>query len=183
LSAARLRHRTGLAGASLIALALGIARPPAAVGQQTGAPADGPTIAVIVNPSNSIDHLSTDALRRFYLGTSTVFSASGERVVLYEQGDLRERFYHTMLRMSGDRVKRHWIGVVFAGLGATPPTNIVEPALLRDLVASHRGALGFVDALLVDGSVKALAIDGLLPGDAGYPLRAAAAAPQAGRRP
>jgi ABC-type phosphate transport system substrate-binding protein len=148
-----------LAGGALVA-AIALPRPAAAQG----------TIAVIVNRSNPVDDISGDDLRRLYLGTTTVFS-NNERVVLYELPDLREAFYRTVLGMNGDRVKRHWIGLVFSGGGARPPKDVADVVQLRALVGSQRGAIGFLDPGQSDPSVKVLRVDGFKPADAGYPLR------------
>lgn len=145
----------------VLVLPIGAAAPHAAVAQEA--------IAVIVNRSNPIDSLTAADLRRLYLGTATIFP-SRERVVLFEQADLRDSFYRTVLNMSGDRVKRHWIGIVFAGSGATPPKSVTDAKELRDFVKHRRGAIGFVDARAVDPSVKVLAVDGFLPGDTDYAL-------------
>lgn len=151
-----------LASVLLAALAVVVAIP-------RGAAAQG-AIAVIVNRSNPISDITADDLRRLYLGTTTAFSHN-ERVVLYELPDLREPFYRTVLGMSGDRLKRHWIGLVFSGRGAMPPKGVADVVQLRALVGSQRGAIGFLDASQSDPSVKILTVDGFKPGDAGYPLR------------
>ena len=163
MTAASLTPRKGKAIALLAAVTIGWAAPPPAAAQQV--------IAVIVNRSNPLDGISAESLRKLYLGTSTVF-ANKVRVVLYEETDLRDAFYRAALQMNGDRVKRHWISVVFTGLDAKPPRSIDEQVQLLELVVRERGAIGFVDARAVDSSVKLLLIDGLRPGDPGYPLRA-----------
>ena len=152
----------------LAALAIGVSAPLPATAQQA--------IAVIVHRSNPLDGISAEDLGRIYFGTSTVFP-NHERVVLYEQTNLRDPFYHVILHMNGDRIKRHWIGVVFAGQGPPPPKSIEEQGQLRDLVGQQRGAIGFVDARAVNASVKVLSIGGLRPGDPGYPLRADSVSP------
>lgn len=127
-------------------------------------------IAVIVHPSNRLSMISLEELRRFYLGRSTTLP-KGESVMLLESPEVRQRFYSAALRMSPDRIKRHWIGVVFSGESGTPPKEVGVPAELVKFVASHPNAIAFVGAGAVNGSVKILAIQGLRPGDPNYPLR------------
>lgn len=127
-------------------------------------------IAVIVHPDNPLTTISRDELRRFYLGTSTTLP-NRESVLLLESSTVRERFYATALGMSLDRVKRHWIGVVFSGQSGTPPKEVGGPDELRQFVATHRGAIAFLAARDVSGSVKILAVDGLRPSDPRYPLK------------
>ena len=142
-------------------LLLWTARP--AVGQ------DGP-IAVIVHPSNAVGGLSLDELRRMYLGTTVIFG-SRQRVALAETESERVRFYRAVLSMNEDRVKRHWISLVFAGESATPPETFLSAEEAKRFVAARAGAIAFVPVSAVDGSVKVLPIDGLLPSDPGYTVR------------
>lgn len=139
------------------------------VAAHPSAPESDGAIAVIVNRNNPIDNVTAADLRRLYLGNTTVFS-NRERVVLLEQAGLRESFYRTVLNMSSDRVKRHWIGVVFSGSGATPPKTVSQADLVLDFVRHARGAIAFVDARVVDPTVKVLAVEGSRPGDPDYAL-------------
>jgi len=83
-------------------------------------------IAVIVHPGNPLTSISLDELRRLYLGSRTTLP-NREAVILLESPAVRERFYTSALKMSPDRVKRHWIGVVFAGESDTPPREVGGP--------------------------------------------------------
>ena len=74
-----------------------------------------------------------------------------------------------VVRMSDDQFRRHWIRVVFAGNPVTPPQGFDTVADAVKFVATHRGALAFVNGP-VDASVRILLIDGralfdLLPGE------------------
>ncbi len=126
-------------------------------------------LAVITHPSTSVSDLSLEELRRLYLGTTTTL-ANQVRVVLVESGDQRVRFYSEALGMSEERFKRHWIARAFAGEPGTPPEEIREPAELLRYVGRHPGAVGFIPANHVDGSVKLLTIETLRPSDPRYPL-------------
>jgi hypothetical protein len=127
-------------------------------------------VAVVVNRSNSLSNVSLEDLRRLYLGAATSFP-NKETVILLESPKSRASFYHAALGMSEDRVKRHWIGMVFKGASAVPPKEIASPEELRHFVAEHAGAIAFIDASTMDVSVKLLIVDGHQPGDPTYPLR------------
>jgi hypothetical protein len=130
-------------------------------------------VALVVNRKNPVANLTLEQLRRLYLGTSKTFPG-GIRVTLIEFPVLRVRFYRTLLGMTDDQLKRHWMAIVFAGEGTSPPKEIAGPDDLRRFVAEHAGALAFLPLVDVDGSVKVVAIGGVNPGDANYPLRAVA---------
>jgi len=51
---------------------------------------------------------------------------------------------------------------------------LASDAGVKQFVASNPRAMGYIDSLLLDGSVKALRVDGKLPGEPGYPLARAA---------
>ena len=129
-------------------------------------------VAVVVNRANPVANLSLEQLRRLYLGTSTTFPGGG-RVILVESPGLRTGFYHQLLGMTDGQLKRHWLGVMFAGQGGTPPREIPAIQDLRRFVSEHAGAIAFLALRDADTSVKILAIGGVKPGEPKYPLRGA----------
>lgn len=140
-----------------------------AVGPARGAEAAQP-IAVIVHPANPLKTISREELRRYFLGTTTTFP-NREAVILLESAEVRERFYASALKMSMDRIKRHWIGMVFSGESGTPPREVGGTAALLQFVASHPGGIAFLKASEVTAEVRALLVEGVPPDDPRYPLR------------
>ena len=131
----------------------------------------GSSIAVIVHPTNSVSDISLDELRRLYMGSTVLFGARQQRVALAELESERMRFYRLVLSMNEDRVKRHWIGLVFAGEAATPPETFMTVDDVKQFVASRPGAIAFIPLQAVDSNVKQLTVEGLPPGHPSYPLR------------
>ena len=127
-------------------------------------------IAVIVHPKSAIADISLGALQRVYLGRTATLQ-NKEPVLLVESAWLRERFYSRALSMNADRFKRHWIGVIFSGEGASPPKEMGSPAEVLQYVASHPSAIAFIELSIVDKSVKTVTIDGLRPTEPAYRLR------------
>lgn len=126
-------------------------------------------IAVVVHPASPLSDLSSEELRRLFLGSTTSLEG-GERVELGGLNEARSRFYRSALGMSEDRLKRHWISRVFAGQPGTPPVEFRSTDELLEFVASHPGAVAFVHAGSVDGKVKVVSIDGRTPGDVDYAM-------------
>lgn len=133
----------------------------------TRAPAQ---LVVIVNRANPIQDLSSDDLRRIFLGTRTTF-AGGVRIEVTELLPVRDAFYKKTLGMRSDLVERQWMALVFRGEAQAIPKSFVRPEEVRRFVADHPGGIGFVDVAHVDGSVKVLTIDGLASSDPQYRLR------------
>lgn len=126
-------------------------------------------MAVIVHPSTSTRDVSIDALRRYFLGASLRLDTAHVQVV--ETASLRKPFYRALLGISEDEVRRRWVALVFRGEATALPKTLADEGAVREYVASHPGAIGFVSADAVDRSVRALTVDGHKPTEAGYALR------------
>ena len=79
-----------------------------------------------------------------------------------------------VLRVRSSELKAFWLGKIYRGEITAPPRALASDAGVRQRVATTAGAIGYVDAVMVDGSIKVLRIDGKLPGEPGYPLSRAA---------
>lgn len=158
--------KTRFVGVGIIVMLLGFGPRAVAI---CGAEAR-PPIAVIVHPNNPLKAITLEELRRFFLGTSTTLP-NREAVILLESAEVRERFYASALRMSMDRIKRHWIGMVFSGESGTPPREVGGSDALLQFVATHPGGIAFLKASEVTGAVRVLMVEGLPPSDPRYPLR------------
>lgn len=126
-------------------------------------------IRVIVHPATPDTSITMRELARLFRGEYSSMPG-GDRVRLVEHTAARTAFYQSVVQMSGDQFRRHWIRVVFAGYPVTPPEGFDTVADAVRFVATHRGALAFVNGP-VDGTVKVLLIDGRAPGDPAYRLR------------
>jgi phosphate transport system substrate-binding protein len=133
----------------------------------------GPAFAVIVNRSNPVDNLTFSELRRiFMLDTQTWPHGRKITVVLRDKGQPeRAEAIRIICGLSERDYERHILFRTFQGSINIGPRSIQSaPAMLR-FVFNAPGAVGYVKADEVDGSVKLLRIDGLLPDDPAYPLR------------
>jgi hypothetical protein len=125
-------------------------------------------VAVVTHRESPLTAVDIEQLRRLYLGQVQTLP-NRTKVQLIESPSARAAFYRSVLGMTPDRLRRHWIGLVFQGEGATPPTEITPVEELLKFVAANRVA--FVDAALVDQSVKVLTVAGRRPSDSDYPIR------------
>jgi phosphate transport system substrate-binding protein len=130
-------------------------------------------LAIVVNKSNPIDDLSFVELRRVFLGERSHW-ANGRRItlVMREPGEPERR---TILRdvcgMNEDQFKTHLLGGLFTGDILVSPKILAAPSGVRKFVFNVPGAIGYLRLGDVDGSVKVVRIDKLLPEDRGYKLR------------
>ena len=68
------------------------------------------------------------------------------------------------------RLQAFWLGKTFRGEITAAPKTLASDVSVKQLVGGNPRAIGYVDSLLLDPSVKALKIDGKSPGEPGYPL-------------
>jgi hypothetical protein len=126
--------------------------------------------AVIVHRTSVVSDVKLDDLRRFFLGQGAM-SPNGQQTLLVELTPMRTHFYKRLLGLSGDEVRRRWIGMVFRGDALALPFELGDATAVKKFVAEHPGAVAFVAAADVDDTIKVLRIDGKRPGDPTYPLK------------
>ncbi|HST09884.1 MAG TPA: hypothetical protein VLL05_05880 [Terriglobales bacterium] len=76
-----------------------------------------------------------------------------------------------LYKMDRRELDHYYLYQKFKGENPNVPTTMEAPAEVKKFVTSTPGALGYLRASDVDDSVKVIRINGLLPGDDGYPLR------------
>jgi hypothetical protein len=72
--------------------------------------------------------------------------------------------------MNEDQLKTHFLRGLFTGEILVSPKTLASPAGVRRFIFNVPGAIGYLRQSDVDGSVKTIRIDSLLPGDKGYKL-------------
>ena len=145
--------------------ALGLAAAP-------GAAAESNAIAIVAAPSLPVDSLSFAELRRVMLGDRQFWSSNLKVTLLVRAPGARERdvVLKTIYQMSEAQFRQYWIAKVFRAEAAGAPRIVYSNEMAAELAVQIPGAVAFVDATQVPKGVKILKINGLLPGQAGYPL-------------
>lgn len=130
--------------------------------------------AVIVNPSNPIQNVTSAQLRKLVLGEDRFWPGRiPVSLVLQDDRSLERQFVlKDLVHMSQSDYHQHWTTLVFRGAASGEPTAVPSNGLAAGLVASQAGALCIIraDNVPKNESVKVLRVDGKLPGEAGYPL-------------
>ncbi len=136
-------------------------------------------VAGIVNKSNPAGSLAMTQLQKILLGPRPKWSSGMNITVLMTKPGQPERSatIKIVCAMSETDFMLHFVrswrkhdGSSNADSGDAPTVISSAVELLR-LVASTPNAIGFIKASQVDDSVKVVAIDGSLPGEAAYKLR------------
>lgn len=125
-------------------------------------------IAVIVHPDNPVSELTTDQLRSIYLGHLTNWLDVGG-----DDDDLT-----ILSREDGSGTRAEFERLVMGERLTTLAAQMAPSSeALVSMVANDPGSIGYVSISYLDDSVKALAVDGILPTPGSvyenhYPLRA-----------
>jgi ABC-type phosphate transport system substrate-binding protein len=130
-------------------------------------------VAVVVNPDTPVNNLSLADVRKIFLGDRQYWTANIPVVLLMRAPVARERdvVLKTIYQMSESRFKQYWIAKIFRAESASAPKVVYSNDMANELVTAIPGAIAFIDSRDVKPGTKVVRVDGLLPGDAGYPLR------------
>ena len=130
-------------------------------------------LVIVVNRLNSVENLSSSDLHAVFLGNRRYWS-DGKRItlVMREPGDAER---NVMLRdvcgLTEEQFKTHFLRGLYTGEIIVSPKTLSTPLGVRRFIFNVPGAIGYLRMSDVDGNVKVVRIDELLPGDKGYRLR------------
>jgi ABC-type phosphate transport system substrate-binding protein len=132
-------------------------------------------LAIIVHRSNPVDELTSGELRRIFMFETQTWPNRRRITVVLRQKGQPERIEAIRLICGLTELEydRHVLFQVFRGKIARGPRSILSAGAMLRFVFNAPGAIGYVPEAQLDGSTKVLRIDGVLPGDAGYPLQRA----------
>lgn len=130
-------------------------------------PLSADALAVIVHATNTVPNLSLADLRGLFSGAVANWDELGG-------ADLPVQPY---LPYPGDDLRERFEAAVMGGLRAAGVAYLIPNSrAARQAVAEDRSAVGLIPSSMVNDSVRALRLDGVLPGpstiaDSRYPLR------------
>lgn len=118
----------------------------------------GGLAAVVAKDSKAPSKLSTEELSAIFLGTAKSFP-NGEKVVPVDQKpgtDPYTGFYQRVAGKTDAQMKAYWSRIIFTGKGQ-PPQDVGDGAAVKKLVAANPNMVGYIEASLVDASVRVIA--------------------------
>jgi len=133
----------------------------------------GADIAVVVNADTPVNDLSLAEVRKVFLGDRQYWNAKLPVVLLIRAPVARERdvVLRVIYQMSEDQYKQYWVAKIYRSEVTVAPKVVYSDDLQYELVSAMPGAIAAIDGRNVHAGVKVLRVDGMLPGDRGYPLR------------
>jgi len=136
-------------------------------------PAFQEDLAIIVNKANPVDAMTLAELRDVFLAERSRWP-NGRKVTItmLDIGNPeREVMLRTIYRMREADFNRSFLRARFAGETTEEPKLLASPTNMVRFVFNAPGAIGYVRASSLDGSVKVLRIDGRAPGEPGYRIK------------
>lgn len=130
-------------------------------------------IAIIVHPDVPFENVTFDELRRLVLGDRQFWNSNLRVTLLLRAPVARERdvVLKKIYQMTESQYRQYWIGKVFRAESTAGPKTVYSSSMAITLVGSIPGALTFIDVAEVPRDLKILRVNGLLPGEPGYPLQ------------
>lgn len=129
-------------------------------------------IAIVINKANPLEELSLKDLIEIFKQDRQYWDGEKINLLMREDGAWeKEIILKKVYAMSDEELRKFCLGKVFRGEIATFPQIISSQTLIKKLVCNLSGAIGFLDAQVIDDSVKVIKIEGRLPGEEGYLLK------------
>jgi len=130
-------------------------------------------LAIIVNRRNPVANVTLGQLREILFGEKKWWSSKHQVTLASMRRGTPERqaVLRTIYQMNERDFGAYFLFEVFRGELSSSPTILENPTEVKKFIATTPGAVGYVRASDVDDSVKVLRVNGLLPGDDGYPVR------------
>jgi len=117
--------------------------------------------------------LTLSELRKIYFGDRQYWKGNLPVLVLMRSRGAPERevVLRVVFEMTEERYTKYWVAKVMRAEVSDPPASLYSFGILQEGVKGNPGAIGYVNAGDLRPGVKVLRVDGLLPGESGYPLR------------
>jgi hypothetical protein len=129
-------------------------------------------IAFVVRPDLAVDNLPIAELRRIMLGERQFWSSNLKVLLMMPAPGTRARevVLKTIYQMSEAQFRQYWIAKVFRAEASAAPKIVYSNEMAAELLVSVPGGLTVVDSGQIPRRLKVLKINGLLPGQPGYPI-------------
>jgi ABC-type phosphate transport system substrate-binding protein len=134
------------------------------------------SIAVIVNPRNTVESISLAELRNIFLGTQQFWKDGTPVVPIVRAPSAKERdvLLRRVLHMSDLQFQQYWRKKHLARTGGHQPIAVVSNGMQMQTVSLESGGIALIAVSDIHSGVKVLKVGGRLPGSAAYPLKTAA---------
>jgi ABC-type phosphate transport system substrate-binding protein len=112
-------------------------------------------VVAVVSSKSTVTSLSQLQMVGIFLGKTSRFP-NGVPAVPIDQAEgsvARDEFYEKLAVKSAAQMKAYWSKIIFTGRGQ-PPREVTSGADVKKFLAANPTAIGYIDADLVDSSVR-----------------------------
>ena len=115
----------------------------------------------VVSSKSVITSLSKVEMADIFLGKSSHFpgGVTAVPIDLQEGSSTRDDFYKRLTGKSAAQLKTYWTKIIFTGRGE-PPREASSSAVMKRLLLENSSAIGYLEANLVDASLRVVAVVG-----------------------
>lgn len=130
-------------------------------------------VAVIVNPDNPIDSITSAELRKIFSGEKRSWNSDLPIFLIVRAPQTHERdiLLNKILKMTESEYKQYWVRKVYSGEVPREPLTLLSNGMQLEAIRAEKGGIALIDFQDIRQGVKVIKVDGRLPGTAGYPLR------------
>jgi ABC-type phosphate transport system substrate-binding protein len=134
------------------------------------------SIAVIVNPGNSIESISLAQLRNIFLGAELFWKDGTQIVPVVRAPSARERdvLLRRVVHMTDLQFQQYWRKRRVARKPGHEPIAVVSNGMQMQTVGLQPGGIALVATSDIRDGVKVIKVGGRMPGSAAYPLKTSA---------
>jgi ABC-type phosphate transport system substrate-binding protein len=114
-------------------------------------------VVAVVSAKSAVPALTSNQLADIFLGRVSRFPNGllAVPIDLRDGSPERDRFYAKITGKTPAQVKAYWSKIIFTGRGQ-PPKAVASDLDVKKFVAANVGAIGYIDAALLDDSIRAL---------------------------
>lgn len=120
--------------------------------------AQAESVVVVVGASSNAPKLNAEQVSAIFLGTVKSFP-NGEKAIPVDQtvgSPTYVKFYTQAIGRNESQMKAYWSRMVFTGKGSAPQ-EVGNAAAVKKLLADNPNLVGYIDASMVDSSIKIIA--------------------------
>ncbi len=114
-------------------------------------------LVVVANPAVKLASIRQADLARLFMGQASSLPDGTRAVAINVAGERREQFYQQVLGKSPAQMEKYWARMIFTG--KAQPLREVAAKDLKGLLADTPGAIGYIDAAQVDGSLRVIRLE------------------------
>jgi ABC-type phosphate transport system substrate-binding protein len=123
--------------------------------------------AVIVHPSNPIQSITANDLKKIFLGEKTTWPDGQQiKMAVFKTGDIHKAFLQDIVKISPLRFANHWKQKIFTGSGTGTHINFfTTEKKVKEYVKSNPTAIGYISGSSVDDTIKKIKITARRPSE------------------